>query len=378
MPRPRARPRPTVVRGRTAASGWAEPTHLAVIAVLVAAVLFASLFPDESASVPEASPAFALTRPDPSTPTSQASAPSAPTAPPTPANLAAASPAPTEAPAPASTTPSRVDATVAGTELAALHACPAPSCEVRAELPLGAPVAVTGASAKGFTPVATVNGDGYIRDLYLKPVAGPVPFLEGGDLGCERVALIFNIGIGEEPDTGILDTLAAEEVPATMFVMGWWAERRPPILERMVRDGYPIGSHGYAAEELPTLADDAVREDLRRATAAIEQATGEPLARLFTPYAAAIDDRVRAIVAEEGYLPVGWEVAAADYGPDATEEAVYDRIMSNVHDGAIVELHLDGPASAESTGRALPRVIDDLRAQGYRFVTIPEMANPCP
>ena len=52
--------------------------------------------------------------------------------------------------------------------------------------------------------------------------------------------------------------------------------------------------------------------------------------------------------------------------------------MSSVHDGAIVELHLDGPASAESTGLALPRVIRDLRAQGYRFVSIPEMAAPCP
>jgi hypothetical protein len=51
--------------------------------------------------------------------------------------------------------------------------------------------------------------------------------------------------------------------------------------------------------------------------------------------------------------------------------------MPNVYDGAIVELHLDGPASATSTGVALPWIVDELRDAGYTFVTIPELARPC-
>lgn len=282
------------------------------------------------------------------------------------------------APAPATTKLERIDAAIVGSKRVPLLSCPTPSCPIQGELTLGSPAAVAGETVEGFVPVSTEFGAGYVRNLYLQPDAGSAPYLGAGDAGCRRVALIFNIGIGEAPATGILETLAAEQVPATMFVMGWWAEQRPPILERMVRDGYTIGSHGYAQTELTSLTDEQVRQDIRKAATAIEQATGSPLARLFTPYAAAIDDRVRALVAAEGYLPVAWEVATADYGPDATEEGVYDRIVRAVHDGAIVELHLDGPASAESTGRALPRVIRDLRAQGYRFVSIPEMAAPCP
>jgi len=52
--------------------------------------------------------------------------------------------------------------------------------------------------------------------------------------------------------------------------------------------------------------------------------------------------------------------------------------MRNVTDGAIIEMHLDGPASALSTGVALPWLIADLRAEGYQFVTIPQMTEPCP
>ncbi|MDP9357384.1 MAG: hypothetical protein M3R02_19260 [Chloroflexota bacterium] len=117
--------------------------------------------------------------------------------------------------------------------------------------------------------------------------------------------------------------------------------------------------------------------DLQDAATAIEHATGAPVARSFTPYAAAIDERVRAIVATEGYLPVTWTVSTADDKPDAIADGVCDRIMDNVEDGSIVELHLDEQNSEASTGGALPQVITDLRAQRYHFVTIPDLIQPC-
>lgn len=288
-------------------------------------------------------------------------------------------------------------ATVVGTERLEIRSCPELSCEVIATASLGASVTlgdngatprpedVDAAAATAdfpatgqFMAVSFEGKTGYVPDLYLAVEPAHVPYLLQGEEGCKRVALIFNVGVGEEPASGILDVLKSEQVPATMFVMGWWADERPPILQRMVDEGYPIGSHGYAPIELTEQSDDAVAHDIEQAAEAIERATGKPPARFFTPYAAAINERVRAVVAAAGYLPVSWTVPAADYGADATEEAVYERVMGNIHDGAIVELHLDGPASAESTGLALPRIISDLRIEGYQFVTIPEMAQPCP
>lgn len=270
-------------------------------------------------------------------------------------------------------------ATVVGTDELALRACPRADCEVVARVPLGAAVEILDQPTNAFRRIAYDGASGFANALYLATDADHVPYLVKGDPGCQRVALIFNIGIGFEPASGILDTLAAERAPATMFVMGWWAAEHPEILERMVEMGYPIGSHGNVPQELTDLSDGDVAADIAEAAKAIEHATGgKPPAPLFTPYAAASDDRVRAIVAASGVLPVAWEVPAADYGAEATADSVYDRVMDDIYDGAIVELHLDGPASAESTGRALPRMIHDLRDQGYQFVTIPEMAEPCP
>lgn len=268
-------------------------------------------------------------------------------------------------------------AVVVGTSQLEIRSCPDSSCKVLAAVPLGAGVEITGDVVDGYAPVRFGGVSGVVPAVFLATDPADPPALTAGSPGCHRVALIFNIGIGDDPATGILDTLARQQVPATMFVMGWWAERKPPVLDRLVEEGYLIGSHGYAANGLPLLTDEEIRDDLRDAAAAIEEATGSPPAPYFTPYAAAIDARVRHMVADQGYLSVAWEVPAADYGPDATEESVYAQVMDNIYDGAIVELHLDGPASAQSTGRALPRIIDDLRARGYQFVTISELVEPC-
>jgi uncharacterized protein YraI len=74
---------------------------------------------------------------------------------------------------------------------------------------------------------------------------------------------------------------------------------------------------------------------------------------------------------------VGWNLAAADYGTGVTEQYVYNRIMNGVYPGAIVEFHLDGPSTEQSTARALPRIVNDLRSRGYELVTVPEMMVPC-
>ena len=269
-------------------------------------------------------------------------------------------------------------ATVVGGEGVNIRSCPRIDCDVVAVAPLGKTVAVTGESRDGFTPVVYKGTSGFAYDLYLLKPGQPVPQLISGAPGCKRVALIFNVGIGEPPAMEILDTLKAEKIPATMFVMGWWAAEEPEVLRRMVDDGFAIGSHGYEKLGLTGRSDADVVRDIQAAGNAIQKVTGEQPGPWFTPYAADTDERVANLIASRGYLPVGWKVPAADYGADATAESVYGRVMPNIYDGAIVEMHMDGPASSTSTAIALPWIISELRAEGYQFVTIPQMADPCP
>jgi peptidoglycan/xylan/chitin deacetylase (PgdA/CDA1 family) len=117
---------------------------------------------------------------------------------------------------------------------------------------------------------------------------------------------------------------------------------------------------------------------LETSASLIESLIGHPIEPLYTPYASTIDANVRAAAVSIGYLPVGWKVAAVDFNWTATGDSVYNDIMPEIYDGAIVEMHLDGPVSETSTAVALPRFIADLTAQGYTFVTVQDMMQPCP
>ena len=269
-------------------------------------------------------------------------------------------------------------ATVIGTNVVYLRACPVLTCKTVTSIPLSAEVTIAGETIDGFTPIRWQQYEGWVYDLFLSRT-GEVELVREGRPGCDRVALIFNAGIGETPSQSILDTLVSTQTPATLFAMGWWAETYPDYLRAMANDAnVVIGTHGNTQLFLTHASDEQIRAEVIDSAEAIESVTGFPVARYYTPYASDSDERVRRLIAEEGYLPIGWTAAAGDYNDDDTPDDVYQRVMDGARDGAIIELHLDGIATDESTAVVLPEIIRDLEAQGYTLVTVPEIILPCP
>ena len=204
------------------------------------------------------------------------------------------------------------------------------------------------------------------------------PFdVASGIPGCGQVALLFNVGSGYELALGILDTLAAYGVPASMFIMGWLAEQNPWLVQSIAGSGHVVGSHGYLPPELTARSDDDIAADLLAASSALTTALGYAPSPWFTPFAGASDDRVRSIASSLGLVTVGWSVASEDWNPVASAESIYNSVIGGAHDGAIIELHLDAQHSIDGTAVALPWIIDDLGAQGYRFASVPSIAAGC-
>src|SRR5687767_7260050 len=90
-------------------------------------------------------------------------------------------------------------ATVFGTEGVRLRTCPSLDCEAVAVAKLGERLTVTGPIENGFSPVDYGGALGFAYDLYLAKDGQPLPSLVEGQPGCKRIALIFNVGIGERP-----------------------------------------------------------------------------------------------------------------------------------------------------------------------------------
>src|SRR5262245_17041502 len=79
------------------------------------------------------------------------------------------------------------------------------------------------------------------RQPVVRPVEAQAAFdVVAGDPGCSRISLLFNVGASYDPATGILDTLSAYGVPATMFMMGWLAEQQPGIVQQIAAYGHVV------------------------------------------------------------------------------------------------------------------------------------------
>jgi polysaccharide deacetylase family protein (PEP-CTERM system associated) len=75
----------------------------------------------------------------------------------------------------------------------------------------------------------------------------------------------------------ILELLAARDVKATFFTLGWIAERYPQLVRDIVAQGHELASHGYGHQRASDLDRAAFRADVSRAKAILEELSGRPV-----------------------------------------------------------------------------------------------------
>jgi polysaccharide deacetylase family protein (PEP-CTERM system associated) len=72
----------------------------------------------------------------------------------------------------------------------------------------------------------------------------------------------------------ILGLLDAAGVKATMFTLGWVAERYPQIVRRIVAAGHELASHGHGHARVDSLSEAEFRQDVTRARSLLEDIGG--------------------------------------------------------------------------------------------------------
>ena len=86
---------------------------------------------------------------------------------------------------------------------------------------------------------------------------------------------------------------------------------------------------------------------------------------------------MRSIASSLGFITVGWSVDSGSWDPGATGESIYSSLANGAFDCTVIELDLDADPSLDGTAVALPWITEDLSAQGYSSVTVPQIANRC-
>jgi len=192
--------------------------------------------------------------------------------------------------------------------------------------------------------------------------------------GDEQLACItFDDGPNPVTTPRILDILQREGVRATFFVLGRHADRWPELVKRMADEGHQLGNHGYHHRKLHRRTPGYVRDDLTRGADAIKRASGVRPRHFRAPHGFR-SPWVTPIARSLGERTIGWSLGVWDSARPGADEIVR-RTLAGMRAGSILLLHdgdgYDANGDRTQTAEALPRIIDGLRARGFRFVTLP-------
>ena len=102
----------------------------------------------------------------------------------------------------------------------------------------------------------------------------------------------------------LLDLFAVRGAKATFFVLSDTVPRLGSQLARIVAEGHEVASHGHAHLRATWASREEFREDVRRAKATLEDATGREIKGFRAPYFAVTESNLWALdeIAEAGYL----------------------------------------------------------------------------
>ena len=227
--------------------------------------------------------------------------------------------------------------------------------------------------------------DGYVRNEDFVAIPSSYVIQRGGDHP-GLIALTFDDGPDPKWTPAVLDILKQEQVPATFFIIGKNGQAYPELLRRLVNEGHEIGNHTYTHPNLGEIPGSLTDLELNATQRLIESETGRSTVLFRPPYFGDAEaDKPQevepALLAQKlGYLMVGLRIDPNDWQLPVTADEIVDRTLQRVGDnnpdtrGQVVLLH-DSGGDRSATVAALPKLIHELRARGFRFVPVSELAG---
>lgn len=184
------------------------------------------------------------------------------------------------------------------------------------------------------------------------------------------IALTFDDGPSPKNTAQILEILKKNNIKATFFMVGGMVQLNPQVAKKVVADGHVLGNHTWHHEYRHMDAAKAASEI--NSTADIIYKTTGVKTTLFRPPGGFLKNGLVDYAISQKYAIMMWSTESGDSQGRGQAPTLVKNVIKRSKPGAIVLMH-DGGGNRSRTVKALPQVIDGLKSQGYRFVTIPEL-----
>ena len=178
----------------------------------------------------------------------------------------------------------------------------------------------------------------------------------------KTVFLTFDDGPIPEVTAWALDLLDSYGIKATFFMVGDNVRRHPELYAEVRRRGHNVGNH--TMHHLQGMKVRSVRylRDISEADALIDSPLFRP------PHGLLRWKQAKAI--KQHYNIVMYDLVTRDYSRKLNGEQVLRNVKRYARDGSLIVFH-DSLKALDNLRYALPRAIEWLQQEGYRFESIP-------
>ena len=174
----------------------------------------------------------------------------------------------------------------------------------------------------------------------------------------KTVYLTFDDGPIPEVTTFVLDLLRERGIKATFFCVGDNVRKHPDVFRQVQEEGHIVGNHTF--NHLQGLYTSS-----RKYISNVEKADELIKSPLFRP-PHGILRYLQFMTLRKKFKIVFWDVVTRDYNRKLSGEEVLEIVRKYTRNGSIIVFH-DSLKAEKNIRYALPKAIDFLQAEGYKF-----------
>ena len=181
------------------------------------------------------------------------------------------------------------------------------------------------------------------------------------------VALTFDDGPSGRFTRALLDGLEQRDVKATFLLCGYRIKDYPKEAKRIHAEGHEIGLHGYSHGCMADMCQEELEREIADTLALLPEGCRPVFLR--TPGGKS-SNMVKDAARQADLAILSWSVDPRDW---ASHDArvIEDAVVQTVRDGDVILLHDMSDSSVE----AALAIVDELKEQGFTFVTATELAR---
>lgn len=184
-----------------------------------------------------------------------------------------------------------------------------------------------------------------------------------------KISISFDAAWGADDTDKLLQILKDNDVKATFFLCGYWIDKYPNEVKKIIADGHDVGNHGNTHAHGAKLSLEQNKQEILKAHEKVKNLTGKEMVLFRPPYGEYNNNVIKA-TNQAKYFPIQWDIDSLDWKELGSEHEL-NHVLNHkkLGSGSIILFHND----AKYTPQILEQIIKGLKDKGYELVPISQL-----